>query len=398
MERSLVPTVPAAVATTATPTTTTVPPEPLPPVDQLSAIELETNLVTSLVRPVAVAWRPGDPAMYVAGLGGEVWRVQDGIKDPALVLDLRERVSEGAERGLLGIAFDPRDGRIYANYTDLGGHTHVRSWQLTDGYAELGSERLILQQDQPGPGHNGGHLVFDADGTLYISLGDGGGSSGRDAQDLSVLHGSILRITPNLYVAGYEVPDDNPFVGVDGVRPEIYAYGLRNPGRFSLDRSTGDLWIGDVGNESLEEIDYLPPDQAGADFGWFYFEGTNQRRNEVPDGSVGPVYEYSHEVGVSAIGGRRALRRQPGRRHLPVGGRLNLTTNSRQGPPETRRSDAAAKRRRGGGGGPREASRGLTTGGDTLAIVLEEIRPGNPPKRRRSEAEAAGCLKNGTVT
>ena len=266
MERSPVPTVLAAVATTATPTTTTLPPKPLPPVEQLSAIELETNLVTSLVRPVAVAWRPGDPAMYVAGLGGEVWRVQDGIKDPDLVLDLRERVSEGAERGLLGLAFDPRDGRIYANYTDLGGHTHVRSWQLTDGYAELGSERLVLQQDQPGPGHNGGHLVFDADGTLYISLGDGGGSSGRDAQDLSVLHGSILRITPNLDVAGYEVPDDNPFVGVDGVRPEIYAYGLRNPWRFSLDRSTGDLWIGDVGNESLEEIDYLPPDQAGGRF------------------------------------------------------------------------------------------------------------------------------------
>jgi glucose/arabinose dehydrogenase len=234
---------------------------------------------------------------------GEVLRVGDGI---STVIDLTAETSgdeAGSERGVLGIAFDPRDGRMFINMTNLGNDTEVISFEVIDGVGVPESRRTVMTIDQPGVGHNGGRLLFDAAGNLYIGSGDGGASNGRDAQDTSKLLGALLRITPRLDGDGYDIPPDNPFA--DGVadRPEVLARGFRNPWSFSLDDDTGDLWIGDVGNSEREEIDVIRAGQFGQNFGWPYFEGTNQRRSSHPDGLSPPVYDWPRTDGVAAMGG-----------------------------------------------------------------------------------------------
>ena len=285
---------PAATTTTAT---------PMPDTESLGGVALDAVEVFAVDAPTGMAWRRGDPALYVIGRRGQVWQVLDGAVQPAPVLDLGARVSDGAERGLLGIAFDPRDGRMFLDYTDLDGHTHVVSWVVRGGRALPETEREVLFVEQPGPGHNGGHLAFDWRGNLFVSLGDGGGSNGRDAQDLTGLHGGLLRITPELDGPGYTVPDDNPFVGRADARPERLVYGMRNPWRFSLDSATGTIWVGDVGNSDAEEVDRITRQEWGRSYGWYFFEGTSARYRDVPDDTVSPVHEYSHAVGVAVVGG-----------------------------------------------------------------------------------------------
>ena len=260
--------------------------------------------VADVELPTSIAWWPGDETMYVTTQDGLVLRVEDGNATP--VLDLSAETvpfAPGSERGLLGIAFDPRGERMFLDYTDLANNTQIVSFALDDGRPDPASRRLLLSIDQPGLGHNGGRLLFDADGNLYIGSGDGGGSNGRDAQDPTKLLGAILRITPSADGDGYTIPPDTPFA--DGVadRPEVIARGFRNPWTFSLDDETGDLWIGDVGNSRFEEIDLLPRSDLGRNFGWYHFEGDRQRYSSVPDGLTPPVYSYGRTDGVAVMGG-----------------------------------------------------------------------------------------------
>jgi glucose/arabinose dehydrogenase len=189
-----------------------------------------------------------------------------------------------------------------------------------DGHEEPdpATRRPVLSVDQPQPNHNGGQLAFGPDGDLYVALGDGGGAgdtgtghaAGGNGQSLSTLLGKILRIDPRPSGnAAYTIPPDNPFVGRAGARGEIWAYGLRNPWRFSFDRATGDLWIGDVGQNAWEEVDMVPAVGGrdagrGDNFGWNRLEGTHPYTGAVPSDTVAPVAELSHTDGAcSVIGG-----------------------------------------------------------------------------------------------
>jgi glucose/arabinose dehydrogenase len=231
------------------------------------------------------------------------------------VLDLSERVSDGSEQGLLGLAFSPDGAFVYVDFTDLDGNTNVVEYAWVDGVADVSTERTLLFVEQPFENHNGGNLVFGPDGYLYVGLGDGGSALDPmgNAQNLGVLLGKILRIQPrtpdgSLPPRGepYAIPDDNPFVDRPGARPEIWAFGLRNPWRFSFDRRTGDLWIGDVGQGDLEEIDFQPADSPGGEnYGWVFLEGTQRLVGEPPPGTIPPIFEYAQAVenGCAVTGG-----------------------------------------------------------------------------------------------
>ena len=283
---------------------TTLPPDPLPPVAQIAGASIAVQHVVDLEIPVAITWRPGDPDPYIVGQSGYVWHL-DAAGVPTVVLDLTARVTpfaEGSERGLLGIAFGP-DDRMYLNFTDLQNNTNVVSMAMSGLVPDPATEWAVLFVEQPGLGHKGGTLAFDRGGNLYVALGDGGGSNGLDAQDPGKLLGTILRIRPKPDGPGYDIPADNPFVGHPEIRPEKYVYGYRNPWKFSIDDDTGDLWLGDVGNSAWEEVDHVPPALAGANFGWYWYEATHQRRDGAPEGLAPPVWEYGHDVGVAVIGG-----------------------------------------------------------------------------------------------
>lgn len=255
--------------------------------------------------------------LFVVEKEGTIRIVVDGevIKTP--FLDITDRVGSGAyEQGLLGLAFAPdyaESGLFYVNYTDLSGNTMVARFAVTDdpNVADPSSEMAILRQAQPHPNHNGGHIAFGPDGYLYIGLGDGGsgGDPQGNAQRLDTWLGKILRIEvdPEYVPEGqsYGIPEDNPFIEQEGALPEIWAYGLRNPWRFSFDRETGDLWIADVGQSQLEEINVAAVDEAGVNYGWNPTEGTQCYLEAGCDttGFTLPVLEYTHEFGCSVTGG-----------------------------------------------------------------------------------------------
>jgi len=232
------------------------------------------------------------------------------LPDP--FLDIRPRVSCCGERGLLSIAFHPNyetNGFFFANYTNTDGNTVVSRFQRSPNpnIADPASEVILLTVEQPFSNHNGGQLQFGPDGFLYIALGDGGsaGDPGNRAQNLGTWLGKILRIDINAG-AGFGVPASNPFVATEGARPEIWALGLRNPWRFSFDRQTGDMFIGDVGQNSVEEIDFQRASSAGGEnYGWRALEGS--RCFNPPAGCqsaafTGPILEYAH-VGGGGCGG-----------------------------------------------------------------------------------------------
>jgi glucose/arabinose dehydrogenase len=195
------------------------------------------------------------------------------------------------------------------NYTDRKGNTNVVEYAWKGGRADVSTRRLVLFVRQPYPNHNGGNLVFGPDGDLYIGLGDGGSPGPPDpngnGQNLGVLLGKMLRIEPRTTDgslpsggAAYAIPPDNPFVHQPGARPEIWAYGLRNPWRYSFDSASGDLWIGDVGRGAWEEVDVQAASSAGGqNYGWSDMEGTNVEHSPPPAGAVGPFFEYSHVSG-----------------------------------------------------------------------------------------------------
>ena len=255
----------------------------------------------------------GTGRLFVVEKAGVIWVIGDSgsPKDP--FLDIRDRVDgQKSERGLLSLAFHPRyleNGFFYVNYTDLEGDTVIARFQVSEdpNLADPASEMQLLLVAQPSINHNGGGLVFGSDGYLYIGLGDGGsnGDPRGNGQDLNTLLGKILRIDVD-GGSPYAIPADNPFAGGGGL-PEIWAYGLRNPWRFSFDASTDDLYIGDVGESTWEEVDFLPGGTpGGANFGWNYREASHMFKGSPLAGLslIGPVIEYSHSDGhCSIIGG-----------------------------------------------------------------------------------------------
>ncbi|GIU86801.1 MAG: hypothetical protein KatS3mg009_1316 [Acidimicrobiia bacterium] len=296
------PTRAAATTTRPAPATTTTVPAP-----DLDAVRVRlTEVASGLDRPVALALRTGDPRLYVAEQSGRVRVVgPDGTVAPEPLLEIA--VSDGNEQGLLGLTFSPDGGELYVHYTDPDGDSHVDGYTMAGDAPDPASRRELLFVPQPFPNHNGGQVTFGPDGMLYVTLGDGGaaGDPQQNAQDLSTLLGKILRIHPEP-VAGapYTVPGDNPFVGREGVRTEIWMYGLRNPWRFSFDRATGDVWIGDVGQNAWEEIDYAPAGEAGINWGWDALEATHEFEGAPPPGARDPIFELSHADGYcSVIGG-----------------------------------------------------------------------------------------------
>jgi glucose/arabinose dehydrogenase len=214
------------------------------------------------------------------------------------------------------MAFSPdyeSNGLFYVDYTDNEGDSRIVEYSAADGVADPGSARELMRVDQPFPNHNGGLVLFGPDGDLYVGFGDGGSAADpdRNGQDLSTLLGKILRIDPEPDGdRPYTVPADNPFAGDAGARGEIFAYGLRNPWRFSFDPRTRDLAIGDVGQDAFEEIDYVDFAQAGgANFGWSAFEGKARFNEDQPaDDAIPPVLVASHEDGNCSITGGLVVR------------------------------------------------------------------------------------------
>jgi glucose/arabinose dehydrogenase len=270
-------------------------------------LQVSLQRVATVEQPLAIATRTGDPSLYIAEKTGRVVAIRDGHVTANPVLDLSNAVSLGGEQGLLGLAFSA-DGRyLYVNYTDVNGDTRIVGYAMQGDRAVPGSRRQVLFVDQPYDNHNGGDLVFGPDGDLYIGLGDGGsgGDPQGNGQSLGTLLGKMLRIDPTpTGPEPYRVSADNPFVDDAGARPEIWAYGLRNPWRYSFDPATGDLWIADVGQSAWEEIDRVPAGSPGGEnFGWNLLEGTHRYAGAAPPGAVPPVYEYPHTRGCVVIGG-----------------------------------------------------------------------------------------------
>jgi glucose/arabinose dehydrogenase len=252
-------------------------------------------------QPVEVAWRPTDGVTYVVEQDGQIVIMTDG-QAGAVALDMTDLTSADGERGLLGLAINAEGTLAYVDYTNNDGNTRIDEYAVgTDGIFDPTSRREVLGFDQPYPNHNGGDIDFGPDHMLYISTGDGGsgGDPDRRALNLGEWLGKLLRIDPKPDGdAGYTVPPDNPFVGVEGARPEIWSYGLRNPWRISFDRSTGDLWIADVGQGQWEEVDVgwaADGGGRGLNFGWSAMEG-NHRFNDdqSTDGVTAPIHEYEH--------------------------------------------------------------------------------------------------------
>jgi glucose/arabinose dehydrogenase len=261
------------------------------------------RVATGLVQPTYVTVAPGDKTrLFVTEKTGRIRIIKGGVVLPTPLLDLSTKVSTSGEEGLLSMAFDPHfatNRRFYVYYTNTAGNIVVARYTVSSTNPDLaapGSAKTILVVSHPvNTNHNGGQLEFGPDGLLYAGTGDGGGGGDQpgNSQNLRVRLGKILRININLAAP----------------KPQIYAYGVRNPWRFSFDRATGNLWIGDVGQNKWEEIDVLGRGRAaGANLGWNGFEGLHvynptvaARLNKAK--LVWPVTEYSHAVGSAVTGG-----------------------------------------------------------------------------------------------
>jgi glucose/arabinose dehydrogenase len=269
---------------------------------------------SGLVQPLHITHAgDGSGRLFVVEQAGRIRILEGRALLPAPFLDISDRVSCCGERGLLSVAFPPdyaSKGHFYVDYTDLAGDTVVARYRVgaNPDLADPASEQVVLKVPQPFPNHNGGQLAFGPDGFLYIGLGDGGsgGDPQNNAQNPGTLLGKILRIDVESGANPYAVPPNNPLVGVAGAHPEIWALGLRNPWRFSFDRQTGDLYIGDVGQNAFEEIDFQPAASPGGEnYGWRIMEGLHCF-NPKPCSQAGltlPVAEYDHTQGCSVTGG-----------------------------------------------------------------------------------------------
>ncbi|KOS07270.1 cadherin [Flavobacterium akiainvivens] len=272
------------------------------------------SFATGFTNPVEIT-NAGDGRLFVVQQGGQIKILnEDGSVNSTNFLDISTLITEGGEQGLLGLAFAPdyeTSGHFYVYYNNTDGDTVVARYSRSstnEDVADAASAEIVLTMDQPQTNHNGGCIRFGQDGYLYIAKGDGGGGGDQDnnAQNVNSLLGKLLRID----VTGtdtYTIPEDNPFVGVDG-EDEIWATGLRNPWKFSFNRLNGDLWIADVGQEEIEEINKVAPDAAGINYGWRCFEGSEVYNSDgcsLVEMYTPPFAEYTHNEsdGCSITGG-----------------------------------------------------------------------------------------------
>jgi len=310
----------ATYAATVAPTTFNVPAPPsittvavtytlVPP------LKLQFEPVASgLVSPTFLASPPGGTDIYVVEQPGRVRKLVNGVPQ-APVLDVSARVSSEGERGMLSLAFDPQfvtNGNVFVYFTDASGDITVErfTFPVTGGVPPSGTEstavRVLTIPHRPFANHNGGQLQFGLDGMLYVGTGDGGGAGDTlgSGQNLDTLLGKILRI--DVSSLPYKVPPDNPFVGQLGKRPEIWAFGVRNPWRFSFDSTTRSLYIADVGQGNREEVDVVAASAAGLNYGWNLWEGTRcypAGASCNPAGVTMPLIDYDHSDGCSITGG-----------------------------------------------------------------------------------------------
>ena len=278
----------------------------------LADIELELEPAATVPAPMAMTTIPGlDDRVWVATRDGQLFEVDlNGGDDPTPVLDFSDDVSTSEEQGFLGVATAPDGAHLYTSYTDPDGATRVDEYTIDGTDIDAGSRRQVFGLPQPFTNHNGGNIAFGPDDLLYLGLGDGGsaGDPDENGQDTSTLLGSMIRIDPAPQGdRSYGVPRDNPFTDDDG-RTEIWLYGVRNPWRFAFDRATGDLWIGDVGQGDVEEVNLLRADGGtaagkGANLGWNLVEGTRDFAGSAPPDHVPPAYEYSHNDGNCSVTG-----------------------------------------------------------------------------------------------
>lgn len=256
--------------------------------------------------------RDGSGRLFFVQQNGVISVLRSGGVLPQPFLDIRNKTRANGEQGLLGMAFPPgfaQKQRFYVNYTDLQGNTVIAQYRVSANpdQADSTSENVLLYITQPFPNHNGGQLRFGPDGYLYIGMGDGGsgGDPQNNGQSFGTLLGKMLRIDVESTPGQVTIPADNPFKNRPGARPEIWAFGLRNPWRFSFDRSTGDLWIADVGQNTYEEVNFQPSaSHGGENYGWNLMEGFHCYQPGCnPQGLTLPVTEYSHADGCSISGG-----------------------------------------------------------------------------------------------
>jgi len=272
------------------------------------------EVASGFERPLLVTnANDGSNRLFVVDQNGFIWVVIDGVVQKQPFLDVSGLIStNGNERGLLGLAFHPQfktNGQFYINYTDVNGNTAVARYTVLASNPNVGdvnSASFVIQIKQPFPNHNGGNLAFGPDGYLYIGMGDGGsqGDPNGNGQNPKALLGKLLRLDVDS-AQPYATPKDNPTATNPDFAPEVWAMGFRNPWRFSFDKATGDLYIGDVGQNQWEEIDFQAVGAAGgANYGWNIMEGSHRYSGEpVKEGLTAPIAEYSHNEGGCSITG-----------------------------------------------------------------------------------------------
>ena len=267
-------------------------------------------VVSGLSSPVLLTAPANDPRLFIVEQGGRIRIVENGVLVSTPFLDISGQISSGGERGLLGLAFHPRfatNGFFYVNFTDPAGDTRVVRYTVSSNrnVANVGSAKVIIRVDQPYSNHNGGMIAFGPDGMLYIGMGDGGsgGDPQNHAQNRGDLLGDMLRLDVDVGDP-YTPAAGNPFLSTAGVLPEIWAYGLRNPWRFSFDRVGGNLYIADVGQNAREEVNVVRSTEAGINYGWRIMEGTQCFVSSCTrTGLTLPVLDYTHDSGGCSITG-----------------------------------------------------------------------------------------------
>ncbi len=271
----------------------------------LSTVQLDlVPFASGLSIPVAIAWRHNDARMYVAEKTGTVRIVSTtGVVSSTAVLTLS--VATGQEQGLLGLAFSLDGTKLYVDYVDTTSTIRVVEYTMAGDVANTATARPLLSIAHPRTNHNGGQLIMGTDGDLYIGTGDGGGAGDPDlnGQNVNTLLGKILRIDPTpSSTLPYTIPSNNPFAGQSGHRGEIWMFGLRNPWRFTFDRSTGELWIADVGQGLYEEVDVAAAGEKGTNWGWNLREGFHDYEGGAqPPGGQDPSFELAHDDGYCAV-------------------------------------------------------------------------------------------------
>ena len=267
--------------------------------------------VANLPDAIVMSTRPSNGVSYVGTRDGRIYMLRPGGQSPLLALDMRAYTRATGERGLLGLTFHPTLNYAYISHTSVAGNSRLVEYVVRpDGTFRRTSRRTVLTQTQPFANHNGGNIAFGPDGYLYMGFGDGGsgGDPHRYALKLNTWLGKIIRINPRpTRTRSYQIPADNPYVATKGAKKEIWSIGLRNPWRWAFDPSTGDLWIGDVGQGNVEEVDLAPAADGGGkgvSFGWSAYEGTDRYNDDQPaTGHQDPLYEYTHGDGNCSITG-----------------------------------------------------------------------------------------------